>query len=141
MRILVTGSREWASYLDVYNAIRLYAAEASKDSDVTIVHGGARGADSFAGQVAQDLGMIEEAHPANWDSCGPDCNRSHMRTRYNGELYCPRSGFVRNAEMVNLGADICLAFYKGASKGTDMCAKLADKAGIKVHKFMDNRED
>jgi len=137
MRILVTGSRAWESYLSVYNAIRLYAADVNSDSEVTIVHGGARGADTFAGQVANDLGMIEELHEANWDSCGPDCNQSHKRQRYDGSWYCPRSGFVRNAEMVNLGADICLAFYKGASKGTDMCAKLAEQAGIKVHKFVD----
>lgn len=140
MRILVTGSRTWGSYLSVYNAIRLHAADADKDSEVTIVHGGARGADTLAGQIARDLGMIEELHEANWDSCGPDCNRSHKRQRQNGEWYCPRSGFVRNAEMVNLGADVCLAFYKGASKGTDMCAKLADKAGIPVHKFVDLEE-
>jgi hypothetical protein len=141
MRILVTGSREWNSYLDVYNAIRLHATDADKDSDVTIVHGGARGADTFAGQVARDLGMVEEPHPANWDSCGPECNRTHKRQRPNGDWYCPRSGFVRNAEMVSLGADICLAFYKGASKGTDMCAKLANKSGIPLHKIMDVREE
>ncbi len=33
MRILVTGSRAWGSYLSVYNAIRLHAADADKDSE------------------------------------------------------------------------------------------------------------
>ena len=141
MRILVTGSRTWGSYVDVYNAIRLHASDVDQDSDVTIVHGGARGADMIAGQIANDLGMHEEIHLANWDSCGPECKMSHKRQRQNGDWYCPRSGFVRNAHMVDKGADVCLAFYKGASKGTDMCAKLADKAGIPVHKFMDVRGD
>ena len=135
MRILVTGSREWRdeetlfqTFLrEVYNVL----------GDHTLVHGGADGADSIAAKWATEFGWTIEEHPANWDSCGPDCDDSHKRRRYTGDLYCPRSGFVRNAEMVNLGADICLAFYKGASKGTDMCAKLAEKAGIKVVRVMD----
>lgn len=136
MRILVTGSREWNDFVGLYNAIRLHASDVNDDVNVTIVHGGARGADTFAGQIARDLGMIEEVHEANWDSCGPDCDQSHWRYR-DGKPYCPRSGYIRNAEMVKTGADVCLAFYKGRSAGTDMCAKLADKAGIPVHKFLD----
>lgn len=134
MRILVTGSRQWNDHGVIFSELM---NAAKQEKDVTLVHGGARGADTIAARWAEHLGWTVEEHPANWDSCGPDCNRSHMRQRYNGEWYCPRSGFVRNSEMVNLGADICLAFYKGASKGTDMCAKLADKAGIPVHKIVE----
>ena len=134
MRILVTGSREWADTQAILLELR---AVAEGESDVTLVHGGARGADQIAARWAENLGWTVEEHEANWDSCGPDCNDSHKRRRYTGELYCPRSGFVRNAEMVKLGADICVAFYKGASKGTDMCAALAEKAGIKVVRVMD----
>ena len=137
MRILVTGSRNWPSYLDVYNAIRLHATDVNNDANVTIVHGGATGADIISGQIARDLGMIEEVHEANWASCGPECNESHWRYRH-GKPYCPRSGFVRNSEMVKLGADVCLAFIYNNSKGTRMCADLADKAGIPVHRYIRN---
>jgi len=134
MRILVTGSREWNDHNIVLWELRRIADGAS---DVTLVHGGARGADQIAARWAHNLGWTVEEHEANWDSCGNDCDKSHKRQRVTGEWYCPRSGFVRNAEMVKLGADICVAFYKGASKGTDMCATLAEKAGIKVIRVMD----
>lgn len=134
MRILVTGSREWTDTGAIFNAL-LNAAK--QESNVTLVHGGAKGADFIANRWAEHFQWTIEEHPANWDSCGPDCDDSHKRVRYDGTKYCPRSGFIRNAEMVNLGADICLAFYKGTSKGTDMCAKLAEKAGIKVLRVMD----
>lgn len=134
MRILVTGSREWTDASTVLSELRNVA---EGHDDITLVHGGAQGLDQIAGRWGENLGWTVEEHLANWDSCGPRCDASHKRRRYTGELYCPRSGFVRNAEMVKLGADICLAFYKGPSKGTDMCATLAEKAGIKVLRIMD----
>lgn len=138
MRILITGSREWNDWTAMYNALRLHTADVANVTDVTVVHGGARGADVMAGTTASDMGMRVEVHEADWDSCGPDCRQSHKRQRANGDWYCPRSGYVRNAEMVKRGADVCLAFFKGQSKGTQMCAKLADEAGIPIHRYVDN---
>ena len=70
------------------------------------------GADTMAGQWAGVQFLQEEVHPADWDKYGK------------------RAGFVRNAEMVALGADICVAFIKNNSKGATMCADLAEKSGI-----------
>ena len=137
LRILLTGSRDWNDA----ERIRTAFQDATRDElfmgDVTVVHGAARGADTLAGLIAERFGMRVEEHPANWDSCGPDCNRKHMRYRA-GVPYCPRSGFVRNAEMVKLGADICLAFIKNQSKGAVMCAKLAEDAGIPVVRYVES---
>jgi hypothetical protein len=38
--------------------------------------------------------------------------------------------------MVSLGADLCIAFYKqgAGNKGTDHCARLAERAGIPVRR-------
>ena len=135
MRILVTGSREWVDEDVMYQTFLENVFNVLGNH--TLVHGGANGADSIAAKIGTLFEWNIEEHPANWDSCGPQCDASHKRRRYTGELYCPRSGFVRNAEMVKLGADICLAFYKGPSKGTDMCATLAEKSGIKVLRIMD----
>lgn len=137
MRILITGSRNWNDVDVIVRALRDATSDVEHMSDVMVVHGAARGADQLAGRIAEQHGMLVEEHPANWDSCGPDCNRSHMRYR-DGKAYCPRSGYVRNAEMVALGADICLAFSRNQSKGTDMCIKLADAAGIPVHRYIQN---
>lgn len=39
---------------------------------------------------------------------------------------------ARNQHMVNLGADVCLAFATRWASGTGMCARMARKAGILV---------
>lgn len=41
----------------------------------------------------------------------------------------------RNAEMVNLGADVMLAFPLGQSAGTGGCMRLAEAGGIPVRVY------
>jgi len=110
-RILITGSRDWDDYLAVYAALDS-VAKSWKTEEITVVHGGAKGADTIAGTWTNLRGFQEEIHPADWDKHGR------------------KAGFVRNAEMVDLGADICVAFIKNGSKGATMTAELSEKAGI-----------
>lgn len=114
-RILITGSRTWASPLTILEAIYLVA-----DGDDAIVVSGAcpRGADRMAEDAAIELGLTVERHPADWDTLGK------------------RAGFVRNAEMVALGADVCLAFIRDYSKGATHTAHLAEKAGIPTTRYL-----
>ena len=86
---------------------------------MVVIHGAARGADKLAEEAARAFGMTVEAHPADWETHGK------------------AAGFRRNAEMVSLGADLALAFYKqgAGNKGTDHCARLAEAAGIPVRRI------
>lgn len=123
MRILITGSRDWEDRDLIATAIAAEVATRQVSwGDVTVVHGGARGADQLAGQIASHWGMREERHCADWTTHGK------------------AAGPIRNARMVALGADVCLAFPKGESRGTRGCMRLAEKAGIRVCNYGDRDE-
>ena len=113
-RILITGSREWTDRETIRRNISAVAMGRFRDRPVVIVHGAARGADIIADSVAREFGLTPEPHPAeahgSWPQCGP----------------------LRNQHMVNLGADICLAFPTRESRGTWDCIKRANAAGIRV---------
>jgi YspA, cpYpsA-related SLOG family len=111
VRILVCGSRRWKDR----NAIIYRLADISPPLDeVVIVHGNAGGADRIAHQEAQKLGLLVEPHPADW------------------ERYGKRAGFIRNVEMLESGIDLVIAFWDGASRGTQHTMDEAAKREIPV---------
>lgn len=81
---------------------------------IVLVHGGARGADSLAHTLWLQAGLPVEVHHADWAAHGK------------------RAGILRNLHMVELGAELCLAFPVGESRGTRHCMSAAEKAGIPV---------
>lgn len=129
MRILITGSRDWDDYRaitdEIGRVVREYLLEGGRN--VTVVHGGAAGADSIAGEIAEQLGATVEVHPAKWETHTDQCPDWHWTLRK-----CKMAGHRRNQEMVDLGADVCLAFIKNDSRGATSCADRALKAGIPV---------
>lgn len=118
-RILVTGSRDWTDQGIVHISLAVAVYE---NVPAVVVHGACpTGADAQAGWWARryaHLGITEEAHPADW--------------RINGK----RAGFIRNAHMVNLGADLCLAFIRDGSRGASHTAGLAEVAGIPTRRIV-----
>jgi hypothetical protein len=116
MRILITGSRDWTNHAAMQRALMDVVAGQHHPDGITIVHGGARGADQMAGKYGEQMGANIELHPADWDKFGRG------------------AGFRRNAEMVEEGADVCLAFFaNGATnRGTLHCSTLAARSGIPV---------
>jgi hypothetical protein len=81
---------------------------------MTIVQGGNGRVDIAARRLAAEFGWGSETHRAKWDELGK------------------KAGPIRNQEMVDAGADLCLAFWDGNSSGTLDCIKKAVKAGIPV---------
>lgn len=129
-RILITGSRAWDDKLAIYVTIKQFHRP-----DSVIVHGHCpTGADALADSLCRDIEWNYERHPAKWDKpCGPEC--SHMKcSSYNRSPYYACAGHVRNQKMVDLGADICLAFIMPGSRGTWDCLGRAEAAGIPVVK-------
>ncbi|WP_329522381.1 SLOG family protein [Spirillospora sp. NBC_01491] len=139
MRILVTGSRDWDDAgkvgTELYRAIDCSPGLAP----VTVVHGACpTGADRIASEFCESeaahleqrgVSLVEERHPASWHHHGN------------------RAGLKRNREMVDAGADVCLAFIAPCSKpncagrdthgshGASHAADLARRAGIPVRQF------
>lgn len=125
MRILVTGSRDLAEDENMSYFVRSLIAtvignRGVSPHQVTVVHGGARGADKICAQEAEKLGCLVEEHPAQWDE--------HGRS----------AGPIRNKKMVDAGADVVLAFPLGTSSGTRGCMALAKDAGIPVINATEN---
>lgn len=114
-RVLVAGSRDWndpGTVMDVLNDI------SAEYPDLVVVHGACpTGADLHAHAWALAAGVRPERHPADWDRHGK------------------AAGFRRNAEMVALGADVCLAFIRNHSRGATHTADLAEKAGIPTLRY------
>lgn len=126
-RILITGSRDWENYDKLSWELGIAVGELVKANpgltrkDVVLVHGGARGADTFAAELALSRGLTVECHTPAWRPYG---------------IYNPQAGKVRNQQMVDLGADICLAFIRNNSRGATHCADAAERAGIPVRRFI-----
>jgi hypothetical protein len=140
-RILVTGSRDWQDITRVSFELGRAIGEARRDGHdwerIVVVHGACpTGADAMAEQICRDYGWRTEPHAADWSApCRPACHPGHRRRQDDGTTTCPAAGPYRNAEMVRLGANVCLAFIRNGSRGASGTAYLADEAGIPVRRF------
>jgi hypothetical protein len=113
-RILVTGSRHWPNQQAVWDALDR-AATGHEPDTLTIVHGNCpSGADLHAAKWAHARRIKTDPYVANWT------------------LHGRVAGPLRNRQMVESGADLCLAFPYGESRGTRGCMQLAEAAGIPV---------
>lgn len=135
-RILITGSRTWSNEQSIRDALANIISQHGPEN-VTVVHGACpQGADALADRIASAwAGVTVERHPADWAApCSTLC-RTHRRRRGDGTTYCPAAGINRNQHMVDLGADLCLAFIKDNSRGATDCARRAARAGIPVKEW------
>jgi hypothetical protein len=128
MRILITGSRQWTDRDAIEAAIlEQVSLKLVENGNVTIVHGGAVGADVIAKDVARTYRMKQEEHLPKYAE------------RYGG-LAGLSAPLVRNDLMVSLGADVCLAFtVDDRWSGTRYTMKKAKEAGIPVIETSDRR--
>lgn len=120
-KILVTGSRDWTDKGMVFVQLGIILVRAP--DDILVIQGRHRsGADAHAREWAgwmRKAGLPVEVKdfPADWNRYGLS------------------AGPIRNTEMVNFGADVCLAFIKNGSRGATDCAEKAENAGIRTWRF------
>ncbi|MER7500481.1 SLOG family protein [Nonomuraea pusilla] len=142
-RILITGSRTWSDERTIWDALTgtIDQAASTGEHEFVVVHGHCpRGADAIADFYCEDQAgwrdnmsqvLAVERHPADWATCTAACPTTwHRHTGRGGFTFCPLAGHHRNQHMVNLGADILLAFVKGNSRGATDCVRRARAAGI-----------
>jgi len=110
MNIAIVGSRGINDYELVKRIFNKYYGE----SDVSlIVSGGAKGVDTMAEKLADELKINKLIFHPDWDKHGK------------------AAGFIRNKNIVE-NADEVLAFWDGLSKGTKYTIGLANDAKKKV---------
>lgn len=124
-RLLVTGSRDWLNTNLLREALADGARMLSPERDgrtVVLVHGACpTGVDWRASQMWKAWGFPVEPHPAYW------------------HLYGKEAGPRRNRQMVNLGADLCLAFILNGSRGATHCLTVARDARIPTIAYREDR--
>lgn len=127
MRILVCGGRMYNDDYKVFDTLNsicieygMCEAEGPYDHvlpcGVTIIQGGAKGADSLAKDWALLYGQDCETYSADWGKYGKS------------------AGHIRNAEMLKACPDLIVAFPGG--KGTENMVKQATKQGFKVRRIV-----
>jgi YspA, cpYpsA-related SLOG family len=120
MRILITGDRHWRCD-DLAEQV-LNRLLAWYGPELVVVHGGAAGIDQSFSVAGEALGLNVEPHLADWKGLGNV------------------AGPARNREMVEAGADLCIALHRtlATSKGTKDCICQALAAGIPVYLIEDD---
>jgi hypothetical protein len=113
MRLIVCGTRTFTDRDLLFRKLDAFTAKLDKKK-LTIIHGGAKGADTLANDWAFHRMVHMLVFHADWDKHGK------------------AAGPMRNKEMINAEPDALVAFWDGKSPGTRSMIALAYQAKLKV---------
>ena len=99
--VLVAGSR---TYNDYEEFVRIMDKVLANQTDISIVSGGAKGADSLAEAYAAARHIPIKVMHADWDKYGKSAGYKRNRQMHEFIANCPDRG--------------CILFWDGKSKGT-----------------------
>lgn len=117
VRVIIAGGRDFTDYhkLKTYMNCLLQLLDKSQ---VEIISGGAKGADSLGERYAREFGYKLKRFPANWNKYGK------------------AAGPIRNKEMALYAAEakgVLVAFWDGSSRGTYDMITRAEEYGLEVY--------
>lgn len=117
IRVIIAGGRDYTDY----HRLKMYMdclLEPLDKSQIEIISGGAKGADSLGERYARESGYKLKRFPANWNKYGK------------------AAGPIRNKEMALYAAEVTgvlVAFWDGSSRGTYDMITRAEEYGLQVH--------
>lgn len=112
-KVIIAGSRGFSNYKLLRKQCNKFLREKRKTSNIIVVSGHARGADTLGEKYAQDEGFTLEIYPAQWKKFGK------------------RAGYRRNEQMAEV-ADALIAFWDGSSKGTKHMIDIMNEKNLLV---------
>lgn len=132
VRIIIAGGREFNDYKYLESKCHQVFYSLSKEyyvlsghikediSNMEIISGTAKGADTLGEQFAFNYGIKVKRFPANWDAYGKS------------------AGYIRNEQMAKYAVSdgcygVLVAFWDGKSRGTKHMIDLAKKHGLTVY--------
>ena len=110
--VIIAGTRTFNDYEFLKERCSFFLKN-KKPSEIQIISGGARGADSLGERFAEEKGYALRLMPADWDRYGKS------------------AGYIRNTEMADV-ADALIAFWDGKSRGTMHMINIARERGLVV---------
>ena len=112
-RVIIAGSRNFNNYELLKKECDSFLSDKKEKYNITIISGGARGADFSGEKYAKDEGFSLEVFPANWNKFGKS------------------AGFRRNEQMAEV-ADALIAFWDGKSHGTKHMIEIMKNKNLLV---------
>jgi hypothetical protein len=109
-KVIIAGSRAFVDYSLVREKCDYYLQ--NKDG-ITIISGGARGADALGERYAKENDHALEIFPADWDALGR------------------AAGHIRNKQMAK-NADALILFWNGTSPGSKSMLRYAQQYGLDI---------
>lgn len=110
IKVIIAGGRDFSDYETLCSVCDKML---SRQENVEIVSGTARGADQLGERYAKDRGYDIKKFPADWKGKGNS------------------AGYIRNKEMAEY-ADALIAFWNGLSRGTKHMIDLAKENELKI---------
>ena len=110
MKVIIAGGRTFKDYDLLCRKADLFL---SRQNEVEIVSGAAKGADKLGERYAEERGYEVKLFPADWGTFGN------------------AAGYRRNVEMAVYG-DVLIAFWDSKSKGTKHMIDIAREQDLKI---------